>query len=378
MQMFRVLHAIKLAVVPVLFSIAALGLATVHLSLQRKAERTRTRAAVQVTAVGQDRSNQLIGLKLQDLSAEVAKGDLPAQIELGRRLAQGQGVKKDEAKAARYFQDAISQAGEVGARDKRGPLVATAFRYLAQFHRRGVREANITANPAYSFDLLHHAASFFGDPQAQFELAKLLIAGDGVSKNTRAAAQWLLIASRKGHAPSQALLGDMLWHGNGVKRVPGDGLGLLAIARRNAAPEDRAWVSKMFEAARAEALPIEILEANAFIVQESSASHFGAANGNMIGGEMQEPSLGQGAVAATPLSGPAAGEQRLIIHGTSQALSNLKTGPLIFGPDGFDREFSAEKSDPKTSAGIIQMYRPWEIEIREEGASPVRYAGVAK
>jgi uncharacterized protein len=379
MQISRFLRPIRLAAVPLLFSIAALGLVAVHTSLQRKAERARTRAAQIASGVQEGAfPDKLAGLKLKDLSAEVAKGDLPAQIEMGRRLAHGEGVKKDEAKAALYFQDAISQAGDVGARDKRGPLVATAFRYLAQFHRHGVREANITANPAYAFDLLHHAASYFGDPQAQFELAKLLIAGDGISKNTRAAAQWLLIASRKGHAPSQALLGDMLWHGNGVKRVPGDGLGLLAIARRNAAPEDRAWVSKMFEAARAEALPIEILEANAFIVQESTASHFGAANGNSIGGETKEPNLTQGSAIATPLSVPAAGEQSLIIHGTSQALSNLKAGPMIFGPDGFDRELSAEKTDEINSAGIIQMYRPSQTETREEGASPVRYAGVAK
>ncbi len=123
-------------------------------------------------------------------------------------------------------------------------------------------------------------------PVAQIELAGLLINGDGVTKNTRVAAQWLLSASRKGHAPAQAMLGDLLWRGgDGVKRVAGDGLGLLAIARRNAVGEDKAWVDKMFETARSEAMPTEILEANAFIVQELSASHFALTSDVLINGD---------------------------------------------------------------------------------------------
>ncbi len=282
--------------VPLLFAAVALGLATVHLSLQRKAERARSRAAHAVAVQDSVVPDKLVGLKLPELVVAAAKGDLSAEIEIGRRLAEGEGVKKDEAQAAFYFQAAINRLGEIGARDKRGPLAATAFRYLAQFHRRGVAGAHIAANPAYAFDLLHHAASYFGDPIAQFELAKLLISGDGVTKNPHVAAQWLLRATRKGYAPAQALLGQMLWRGDGVKRVPGEGLGLLAIARRNAAPADKAWVSKMFETARAGSLPIEILEANAFIVQEAGASPFEAASGNLIGGEGQE----DGAEAAGP------------------------------------------------------------------------------
>jgi hypothetical protein len=370
MQISRVFRAIKILAVPLLFSAAVLGLATVHLSLQRKGERAKNRAAGLIAAHDGSAPNGLIGIKLQDLSAEVAKGDLPAQIEMGRRLARGQGVKKDEAQAARHFQAVISQVGEIGARDKRAPLVATAFRYLAQFHRHGVVEAKIPANPAFAFDLLLHAASYFGDPESQYELAKLLMTGDGVTKNPRAAAQWLLSASRKGHAPSQALLGEMLWRGNGVTRVAGDGLGLLAIARRNASPEDKVWVSKMFETARAEALPIEILEANAFIVQETSASHFGGAGGTLIDGEAPEPIAG---AASAGFAGEGA-----ISRGNSQALSSLRASPMVYGSDAASREVSAEKNDAKVPAGILQMYRPLQIEARDETPVPVRFAGVSK
>jgi TPR repeat protein len=368
MRISSVFHIVRVSAVPLLFAAAALGLATVHVSLQRKAERARSRAAQAVTV---QLPNPLDNLKLPDLAAAVDKGDLPAKIEMGRRLAQGQGVRKNEAKAALYFQAAIDQAGEIGARDKRGPLVATAFRYLAHFHRRGVPEAHIAANPPYAFGLLHHAASYFGDPVAQYELAKLLVNGDGVTKNPRAAAQWLLSAARKGYAPAQAMLGEMLWRGNGVTRVPGDGLGLLAIARRNAAPEDKVWVGKMFETARAEALPAEILEANAFIVQGSLAAHVGGGTGNLIGGE------GAGGTAAAPPSDEAA-QQSPIIHGMSHPLSALKAGPMVFRMEPFSTELTVENNDAQALAGIIQMYRIWEQEAQAGASLPVRLAGVSK
>src|SRR5262249_33825872 len=115
MRISSVFQVIKVSAVPLLFAAAALGLATVHLSLQRKAERARTPAA---QAVAIQPPNPLVGVKLPDLAVAVEKGDLPAKIEMGRRLAQGQGVKKNEAQAALYFQAVIDQSGEIGARDK--------------------------------------------------------------------------------------------------------------------------------------------------------------------------------------------------------------------------------------------------------------------
>ena len=159
-----------------------------------------------------------------DLSAAARKGDLAARVEMGRRLALGQGVSKDEADAVSYFRGIVSEFQDIGAHDKRGPNVAAAFLEMARLYKNGAPKANIEANPAQAFSFFHHAASYFGDPAAQVELAKLLLSGDGVTKNTRVAAQWLLSASKKGYAPAQALLGNLLWRGgDGVKRVAGDG-----------------------------------------------------------------------------------------------------------------------------------------------------------
>ncbi len=380
MQISSVLRILKISAVPILFSVSALSLVTVQLSAQRRAERIKSRAAqamaVQDTAI----PDRTLFLKFRDLSAAAERGDLLARIEMGRRFAQGQGVRKNEGRAASYFQAIINELGGISARDKRGPQVATALRYMARLYKGGVPEANIATNPTYAFSLLHHAASYFGDPASQVDLAKLLMSGDGVTKNPRAAAQWLLSASRKGYAPAQAFLGELLWRGDGVKRVAGDGLGLLAIARRNASADDKAWISKMFESARLEALPSEILEANAFIVQEASVARFGLAGDITINNEAGDGS----AVADTAPEGakPAAvhphGQEGSLIHGTSPALSKLTANPMAIAPNLFDFDREFEKNESKASAGMFQMYYPHGQEARVENLSVLRYAGVSK
>ncbi len=375
--MSRAFRALKITALPLLFAAAALGLATVNISAERKAARAKMHAAHPIAVQDANLPGGLAGLKLQTLAPAAKSGDVSAEFEMARRLALGEGVKKDEAQAAAYFQSVVNQLGDIGAHDKRAPLAATAYRFLAQFHRRGVPEAHIAANPAYAFDLLHHAASYFGDPAAQYELARALIDGNGVSKNTRVGAQWLMRAAKKGYVPAQALLGDKLWRGDGVKRVPSEGLGLLAIARRNASPADKVWVSKMFEAARASALPLEILAANAFIVQESGASPFTAPALGIADGDLQESGDSGAKGVAAPVQ-PIGARQGSVVHGSSHLLSGLRANPMFVGLDASDRDLTAKKGESKASAGIIQMYRLAAQQGPAENLTPVRLAGFAK
>jgi uncharacterized protein len=375
MRISSTIRILKLSAVPLLFSAATGGLLVVEAAFHRRAEATKTLPA---QAASQEAlfSAKILGLKFRELAAAAERGDLVARVEMGRRFALGQGVRKDEARAAGYFQSVIDEFGEIGARDKRGPLVAAAYRHLAEFYRSGAAGAKIAPNSVYAFSLLHHAASYFADPAAQFELAKILMRGEGVTKNGRVAAQWLLNASRKGYAPAQALLGELLWRGEGVKRVAGDGLGLLAIARRNASAEDRAWISKLFETARAQALPIEILEANAFIVQEMSVSRFGRVSDIQINGDNESTS---GIEAQTDSSSAqSASRQSTLVHGPSEALSELKANPMALIPDAVEPQFAVEKKDPKTTAGMFHMYQPQSMEVQVEAGPPVLYAGVTK
>jgi TPR repeat protein len=256
---------------PILFGAAALSLASLHLATHEK-RLGSTSASMTEDAFSVDAA---MSPRFRDLVATARKGDLAARLEVAKGYTHGQGVARNEARAAIYYQLIVNEFGEADARDARAQQIAVAFRSLAQLYRDGAAQANIPPNPVYAFSLFHHAASYFGDPAAQYELARLLLSGHGVANNPKVAAQWLLSASRKGYAPAQARLGELLWHGEkGIIRMPGNGLGLLAVAYGNASPEDKPWISNMFEAARAEASSTEILEANAFIAQESAVSRF--------------------------------------------------------------------------------------------------------
>ena len=135
----------------------------------------------------------------------------------------------------------------------------------------------------------------------------------------------------------------------------------------------------MFETARAEAQPIEILEANAFIVQELSSTHSAVTSDILISGA----SAGGSAIAAAASALKASpaepvSKQGASISGTSKALSELGATPMGFPQSPFDPELAADAKDGTRAAGIIQMYQPQPPDSEGiESPSPTRYAGVS-
>jgi uncharacterized protein len=366
MQTFSKIRLLKVAFIPLLFCGVAIGVVALYGAVQRKGESS--------ASVTQSQGVFEAAASVADLSAAANKGDLAARLEMGRRLVLGQGVSKNELGALSYFRGIVSEFEDIGAHDERSPYVSAAFLELARLYKHGVPEGKVDSNPAQAFSFLHHAASYFGSPAAQVELAKILMSGDGVTKNTRAAAQWLLSASKKGYAPAQALLGNILWRGEGVTRVAGDGLGLLAIARHNALGEDKTWVDSLYETALSESRPVEILEANAFIVQESRASHFALTSDILIKTDRIEGAGVVSGLASAPLAEAGSSPQGgAAISGTSKALSELGATPMGLPQSLFDAELAAKDKGARPSVGIIEMYRPNSSELRDS----VRFAGVA-
>ena len=350
---------LKALSIPLLFCAVAFGLVTVQTLIQRQAERASAASAQPLPSPAQQNGKAADPLaSVIDLSEAAGQGDVAARLEMGRRFVRGYGVEKSDSIALSYFRGIISEYENISAHDKRSPYVAGAFLEMARLYKNGVPESGIGPNREQAFGFLHHAASYFGDPVAQFELAKILLSGDGVTKNARVAAQWLLSASRKGYAPAQALLGDILWRGEpGVKRVAGDGLGLLAIARRHAAGEDKGWIGELFEAARSKAQPIDILEANAFVVQELNTSHAVVTSDLLISGQSsdQPEAAANAATPAPDTFGVIAGAA---ISGTSKALSELGATPMGLPQSIGAPEQSVNAKDGAPSPGFIQMYKP--------------------
>jgi TPR repeat protein len=194
---------------------------------------------------------------VQALDYAAGKGLLDAQLKLAELYAAGEGVPKSDARSFRYYQRIATQFADAGPHHPVAAKVAEALVALAGYYRAGLTELNIKPDPARAAGLYRHAASYFGSVTAQYNLARMYLAGEGVNKNVRIAVNWLANASRKQHIPSQALLGDLLWRGvSDSYHQPLKGLALLLVARERAVgTADEAWVEELYARAVAEAQP---------------------------------------------------------------------------------------------------------------------------
>jgi hypothetical protein len=96
--------------------------------------------------------------------------------------------------------------------------------------------------------LFQYAATTFADPNAQYNLAHMYMIGTGgLAKDTVAALRWLALAAKAGHQPSQALLGHMLFVGNGVLDQRARGLMWLELAKDGAPNPTGQWIRDLYE-----------------------------------------------------------------------------------------------------------------------------------
>ena len=135
-----------------------------------------------------------------------------------------------------------------------GRIVGGAFVALGGYFVDGIPGSYVKANPDRAFDMFHYAASYFGDPDGQYNLARLYMKGQGTRRDARRAARWMKLAAEKGHAPARAVFGEMLIRGgDGVPRQPVLGLMWLAMARDGAEASREAWIVERYDAAFAAA-----------------------------------------------------------------------------------------------------------------------------
>jgi len=185
------------------------------------------------------------GQKEEALSAlefAARKGFARAQWELARRYANGDGVKRDALKAFKYFQILADQHAEDNPFVSTARIIADSFVELSGYYLSGIPEAGVVQDVSEAFNLLYHAATYFGDPEAQYQLGIMYLEGKGREPNLVTAAKWLNLAAKKNHVDAQGQLGRLLY----VKRAgPEDklkGLMFLEVARRRAEPASQAWI----------------------------------------------------------------------------------------------------------------------------------------
>ncbi len=177
------------------------------------------------------------------------QGHTAAQWKLGRMYAEGEGVKQDDLRAFEYFSRIANAHADDSPETPQSRFVASAFVALGQYYLDGIPNSTVKANPRRAREMFAYAASYFGDPDAQYNLARLYLDGAGSPKDPRQAARWLGLAAHKGQYQAQALLGHMLFKGEYVPRQAARGLMWLTLARDGAGVSGEKWIAEMYDAA---------------------------------------------------------------------------------------------------------------------------------
>ncbi len=223
-----------------------------------------------------------VSAALPALEYAAKRGVLGAELKLARIYSSGRDdVTEDDAKAFSYYRAIADQYADISPSNPIARYVGEAFVALGQYHLDGIKAIQLPSNPSYAADLFRHAASYFGNADAQYALARLYLKGDGVEKDVGLAVNWLAMAAKKQHVAAQAALGELLWRGTEVRQREARGLALITLAHENAkaSGKEPSWIGDLYQEAFAKSDTATRKEAAALL-----------------------PELGPTSVAGTPLS----------------------------------------------------------------------------
>lgn len=179
-----------------------------------------------------------------------AEGGHPvAQWKLGRMYADGDGVVQDDVRAFEYFSRIANAHAEDSPSAPQAAIVANAFVALGRYYLNGIPNSKIKADTERAREMFSYAASYFGNADAQYDLARLYLKTPDASRDDfRYGARWLGLAAQKGQHQAQAMLGQMLFNGDRLPRQAARGLMWLTLAR-DSATSDEAWIKESYNRA---------------------------------------------------------------------------------------------------------------------------------
>jgi uncharacterized protein len=191
---------------------------------------------------------------LEALKYAAAGGESLARWKLAKMYADGDGVPHDDMQAYEYFAQIVENYDEDNPDPRELPVVSSAFVAMGAYSLNGIA-AKVAPDPQRALAMFQYAATNFGDPNAQYDLARMYLDGIGVNKDAAQAARWLHLAADKNHAEAQALLGQLLFAGrDGVPCQRGLGLMWLTLARDAAISGKKdQWVVDLYSRAAAAA-----------------------------------------------------------------------------------------------------------------------------
>ena len=175
-------------------------------------------------------------------------GQAIARWKLGEMYANGDSVPHNDLKAYHYFNQLVENYDEDQPDRRDLSAISNAFVAVGVYCLNGIPNSDVGPDPQRAHELFQYAATTFGDPNAQYNLAHMYIVGaGGLAKDNATAIRWLALAAKQGHPPSQAMLGHMLFVGDGVLHQRARGLVWLELAKDGAPDPKDHWIRELYQ-----------------------------------------------------------------------------------------------------------------------------------
>jgi uncharacterized protein len=205
------------------------------------------------TAIPDTSLNSSASTSLSALQYAAEDGHPVAQWKLGRMYAEGNGVVQNDLLAFDYFSRIANAHAEDSPSAPQAQIVANAFVALGRYYLSGIPNSKIKSDPERAREMFYYAASYFGNADAQYDLARLYLKGANATPSEFTyGARWLGLAAQKGQHQAQAMLGQMLFNGDRIPPQRARGLMWLTLACENAGA-DEAWIKDSYNRALASA-----------------------------------------------------------------------------------------------------------------------------
>ena len=176
-----------------------------------------------------------------------------AQWKLGRMYAEGNGVVQNDLLAFDYFSRIANAHAEDSPSAPQAQIIANAFVALGRYYLSGIPNSKVKSDPERAREMFYYAASYFGNADAQYDLARLYLkTANATPSEFTYGARWLGLAAQKGQHQAQAMLGQMLFNGDRIPPQRARGLMWLTLACENAGP-DESWIKESYNRAIASA-----------------------------------------------------------------------------------------------------------------------------
>jgi uncharacterized protein len=189
-----------------------------------------------------------IEASLAALTYAAANGQVLARWKLGEMYANSDGVPRDDLKAYHYFNQLVEDYDEDQPDQRDLSAISNAFVTVGVYCLNGIPNSDVRPDPRRAHELFRYAATTFGDPNAQYNLAHMYLVGvGGLAQDNITAIRWLALAAKEGHPPSQALLGHMLFVGDGVLGQRARGLVWLELAKDGAPDPKDQWIRELYQ-----------------------------------------------------------------------------------------------------------------------------------